>query len=175
MSTATSTGRGATMQVYRVYIKATPDAIWQAITDPAWSCRYGYGGYVDYDLKPGGRLRVAPDEPFVEASRQMGVEMPDTVIEGEVLEADPPRKLVTTWRMLMDAGLAGEPATRLSYEIAQHDGGVCSLTVVHDLAGAPLHAALVGGEAEDGGGGGGHAWILSDLKSLLETGARMAG
>jgi uncharacterized protein YndB with AHSA1/START domain len=172
MSTGTTVG--TTTQVYRVYIKTTPEAIWRAITDPTWTARYGYGGYVDYDLTPGGHLRVAPDEPFREASRQMGAEMPDTIIEGEVLEVDPPRKLVTTWRMLMDAGLAGEELTRLTYEIKQHDGGVCSLTVVHDLEGAPLHAALVAGDAEDGGGGGGHAWVLSDLKSLLETGSRMA-
>ena len=173
MSTGTTVG--TTTQVYRVYITTTPDAIWQAITDPAWSTRYGYGGYVDYDLTPGGRLRVAPDEPFVEASRQMGNELPDTIIEGEVIEVDPPRKLVTTWRMLMDPGLAAEPLTRLTYEIKKHDDGVCSLTVIHDLDGAPLHAGLVAGDAEDGGGGGGHAWVLSDLKSLLETGTRMAG
>jgi uncharacterized protein YndB with AHSA1/START domain len=169
-------------QVYRVYITTTPEAIWQAITDPEWSVRYGYGGYVDYDLRPGGALRVAPDDEMKAASASMGWTLPDVIIDGEVIEADPPRKLVTTWRMLMDPGTAAEGFTRLTYEIKQHDGGVCSLTVVHDLEGAPNLAALVSGASEveageggDGGGGGGHAWWLSDLKSLLETGSRMSG
>ena len=162
-------------QVYRVYIKATADAIWTAITDPEWTNRYGYGGYVDYDLKPGGALRVAPSEDMVKASADMGYDLPDVIIDGEVIEADPPRLLRTTWRMLMDPGTAAEPASTLTYEIKEHDGGVCSLTVLHELPPtAPLTAALVAGAAEDGGGGGGHAWILSDLKSLLETGKVMA-
>jgi hypothetical protein len=59
--------------------------------------------------------------------------------------------------------------TQISYEIKELDG-FCSLTVTHDLSGAPMLAALVAGTGEDTGAGGGHAWVLSDLRSLLETG-----
>jgi hypothetical protein len=62
--------------------------------------------------------------------------------------------------------LAAEGFTRLTYEIADIDGGYCRLTVTHDLTGAPGLAGVVGGGAEDQGGGGGWAWVLSDLKSL---------
>ena len=86
-----------TTQVYRVWIKATPEAIWDAITKPEWTARYGYGGIVDYDLRPGRPFVVHPSEPM--ASME-GV--PDDIIDGEVVEADPPRRLSLTWRMLMD-------------------------------------------------------------------------
>ena len=70
-----------TTQVYRVYIKATPQAIWDAITTPEWSQRYGYGGFVDYDLRPGGAYRVRVDEAF-KAGAPPGVEVPDIVDRG---------------------------------------------------------------------------------------------
>jgi len=53
MTTATETN--VTTQVYRVYIKATPEAIWDAITQPEWTEKYGYGGRAEFDLRPGGR------------------------------------------------------------------------------------------------------------------------
>ncbi len=96
--------------------------------------------------------------------------LPEIIIEGEVLEADPPRKLVTTFRMLMDAALASQPITRITHEIKPGANGVCSLTLTHELDGADQLAAIVGGKLEEHGAGGGHAWVLSDLKSLLETG-----
>ena len=163
-----------TTQVYRVYIKATPEAIWAAIPKPEWTERYGYTGLVDYDLRPGGAYTVRPSEPFRAASVAQGYEIPDVVIEGEVLEADPPRRLVTTFRMLMDPNMAAEKATRVTHEIKEGPHGVCSLTLVHDLEGAPNLAAMVGGMLEDQGAGGGHAWVLSDLKTLLETGKSFA-
>jgi uncharacterized protein YndB with AHSA1/START domain len=156
-----------TTQVYRVYIKTTPEAIWDAITKPEWTDRYGYGGFVDYDLRPGGAYRVRPNDGFRAAAP---FPIPDVIIEGEVLEADPPRKLVTTFRMLMDPKAASEPASKVTYEIKEGAGGVCSLTLIHELEGAPHLAAIVGGTLEDQGAGGGHAWVLSDLKTLLETG-----
>ncbi|WP_214408385.1 SRPBCC domain-containing protein [Sphaerisporangium fuscum] len=168
MTTATTTS--VTTQVYRVYIKATPEAIWDAITKPEWTARYGYTGYADYDLRRGGAYKMRATEQFKEESLSRGGEAPDVVIEGEVLEADPPRKLVTTFRMLMDPEIAAEKATVVTHEIKQLDGGVCSLTLIHELEGAPRLAALVSGQWEDQGAGGGHAWVLSDLKSLLETG-----
>jgi uncharacterized protein YndB with AHSA1/START domain len=172
MSTMTETR--TTTQVYRVYIRATPQAIWDAITRPEWTERYGYGGRVHYDLRPGGALKVYATEEFRAAALDNGVDLPEIIIDGEVIEADPPSRLVTTWRMLMDEAMAAEGFTKLSYDIKQLPGGVASLTVTHELEGAPNLALIVGGALEDTGAGGGHAWILSDLKSLLETGEVMA-
>jgi uncharacterized protein YndB with AHSA1/START domain len=163
-----------TTQVYRVYIKATPEAIWQAITDPDWTDRYGYTGRVQYDLRPGGAYTVTPGVEFKAAAEAGGNLLPDVIIDGEVIEADPPRKLVTTFRMLMDADMAAEGFSRISHEIKEIPGGVCSLTVTHELANSPKLALLVSGSLEEFGAGGGHAWILSDLKTLLETGKSFA-
>jgi uncharacterized protein YndB with AHSA1/START domain len=173
MSTATETG--TTTQVYRVYIKASADAIWDAITKPEWTNRYGYTGFAEYDLRPGGAYRVRANEEFKAAAAAGGFPCPDVVVDGEVVEADAPHRLVTTWRMLMDPDMAAEGFTRITYDIKEFEG-FCSLTVTHDLEGAPRLALLVSGAYEDmtGGGGGGHAWVLSDLKSLLETGKTLA-
>jgi uncharacterized protein YndB with AHSA1/START domain len=172
MTTATSAGTevSTTTQVYRVYIKASAQAIWEAITKPEWTERYGYTGLVDYDLRPGGAYKVRPTEPFRAAAEAGGNTLPEVIIEGEVLEVDPPHRLVTTFRMLMDPEMAAEPFTRVTHEIKEGANGVCSLTVVHELEGAPRLAAIIAGELEDQGAGGGYPWILSDLKSLLETG-----
>jgi uncharacterized protein YndB with AHSA1/START domain len=164
-----------TTQVYRVYIKATPQAIWDAITRPEWTERYGYGGLVEYDLRPGGAYRAVSSEAMRREGAEMGFPIPDVVVDGEVVEADPPRRLVQTWRMLMDPGLAAEGFTRLTYEIEEGQGGVSRLTVTHDLQGAPRLAELVAGEQEDEGAGGGWAEVLSGLKTLLETGAPLRG
>jgi uncharacterized protein YndB with AHSA1/START domain len=155
-----------TTQVHRIYIKATPEAIWDAITKPEWSQRYGYGGSVEFDLRPGGAYRTHASEQFLAAGA------PEVVVDGEVIEADPPRKLVQTWRMLMDPDLQAEGFTRLTYEIEPGEYGT-KLTVIHELEGAPRLAALVNGQLESEGAGGGWAWVLSDLKSLLETGERL--
>jgi uncharacterized protein YndB with AHSA1/START domain len=96
--------------------------------------------------------------------------VPELAVEGEVLEADPPRKLVQTWRLLMDPDIAAEGFTRLVWEIEEADGGITKLTVSHELKGAPKLAALVAGEMEAEGAGGGWSWVLSDLKTLLESG-----
>ncbi len=173
---ATEPAPASTVQVYRVYIKAGAQAIWDAITRPEWTNRYGYTGFAEYDLRPGGAYRVRANEEFKAAAAAGGFPCPDIVVDGEVVEVDPPRRLVTTWRLLMDPGMAAEGFTRVTYDIKELDG-FCSLTVTHDLAGAPRLALLVSGAFEDmgGGGGGGHAWVLSDLKSLLETGTTLAG
>jgi uncharacterized protein YndB with AHSA1/START domain len=161
-----------TTQVYRVYIRATPEAIWDAITTPEWTEKFGYGGRAEYDLRPGGKYRGITSE----AMRAMGA--PDVAVDGEVIEADRPRKLVQTWRMVMDPDMAAEGFTRLTYEIEpmapipslSNDRPVTKLTVTHDLSGAPKLAVVVGGAAEDTGAGGGWNWVLSGLKTLLETG-----
>ena len=162
-----------TTQVYRVYIKATPEAIWDAITKPEWSERYGYGGRSEYELRPGGAYRVLASEAMKKAGAEMGVPTPDVIVDGEVIEADPPRKLVQTWRMLMDPDTAAEGFTRLTYEIAEGKGGVTKLTVTHEVEGAPKLALMLSGGLEETGAGGGWSWVLSDLKTLLESGTPM--
>jgi uncharacterized protein YndB with AHSA1/START domain len=159
-----------TTQVYRVWIKATPERIWTAITDPEWNGRYAYAAPSFYELKPGGSFRAQANDGMKEFGRANGFEVPDTIIDGEVIAAEPPRRLVQTWRMLMDPTSAAEPFTTLTYEIedSKTQPGVCKLTVTHELAGAPATAAMVAG-TEDAGAGGGWAWILSDLKTLVET------
>jgi uncharacterized protein YndB with AHSA1/START domain len=163
----TTTETKVTTQVYRVYIKAPAQAIWDAITKPEWTERYGYGGRGEYDLRPGGAFRALTSEVM----RSHGA--PDVAVDGEVIESDPPRRLVLTWRMVMDPTMAAEGFTRLTYEIQEGKTGVTRLTVIHDLKGAPKLAAMVGGELEPMGAGGGWSWILSDLKTLLETGDRL--
>ncbi|NKQ58954.1 transcriptional regulator [Amycolatopsis sp. K13G38] len=163
-----------TTQVYRIYIKAEPQRVWEAIIKPEWTDRYGYGGLTDYDLRPGAKFATRPSEAMVKASQEMGYPCPESIIDGEVIEADPPRRLALSWRMLMDPGVAAEGFTRLTYELTETPGGT-KLTVIHELDNAPKLAALVAGENEEQGAGGGWPWILSDLKSLLETGTTLAG
>ncbi|TNC24840.1 SRPBCC domain-containing protein [Amycolatopsis alkalitolerans] len=160
-------------QVHRIYIKADPEKVWDAIIKPEWTDRYGYGGLTDFDLTPGARFHTRPSEAMIISAKEQGYPMPDTIVDGEVVEAKPPSRLVLKWRMLMDPDVAAEGFSTLTYEITESAGGV-KLTVVHELEGMPKLAALVDGGAEATGGGGGWPWILSDLKSLLETGKRLA-
>jgi uncharacterized protein YndB with AHSA1/START domain len=164
-----------TIQVYQVYIKASPEQIWDAITKPEWNQRYGYGAPGKFDLRPGGAYQATPSEAMRTYSASQGFALPDIIGDGEIIECDPPRKLVQTWRILMDPQLAAEGFTRLTYEIAGGENGVSKLTVIHDLSGAPHTAMLVQGSREAEGAGGGWPWVLSDLKTLLETGAAFAG
>lgn len=157
----------ATTQVYRVYIKATSQAIWDAITKPEWTDRFGYGGRAEYDLRPGGAYLGRSSEGM----RETGA--PEVAVDGEVIEVDPPRKLVQTWRMLMDEAMKAQGFTRLTYEIEDGKGGVSRLTVTHELAGAPQLFELLSGGFEDQGAGGGWNWVLSGLKTVLETGAEL--
>jgi uncharacterized protein YndB with AHSA1/START domain len=172
MSTMTSAGTKTT-QVFRVYIKATPQAVWDAITKREWTERYGYGGGPEHDLNRTGPYRLLTSEKMKADSIAMGYTPPEVAVDGEVLEADEPHKLVLTWRMIMDDNLASEGFTRLTYEIDAVVNGVTKLTVVHELEGAPQLALLVAGEWEAKGAGGGWSWVLSGLKTLLETGSEM--
>jgi uncharacterized protein YndB with AHSA1/START domain len=164
MTTTTPT---ETTQVYRVYIQATPQAVWEAITEPEWTVQYGYAPLVEYELRAGGAFRAHANEGM------LAVGCPEIISDGQVLEADPPRRLVQTWRMTMTPELAAEAFTRLTYEIEPVRGGVTKLTVVHDVAGAPMIAAVLRGEGEAGGAGGGWSETLSGLKTLLETGHQL--
>ena len=164
---ATDTKKGVT-QVYEVYIKATPQAIWDAITTPEWTVKYGYQGETTYDLRPGGpfKARATPD------MRKFG--MPEVVVDGEVVEANPPHRLVQTYRFLFNEQSKAEGFTRVTWEIERTTAGFTRLTVTHELEGAPGMAGMVSSKFSEQGAGG-WSWILSDLKSLLETGKTLAG
>jgi uncharacterized protein YndB with AHSA1/START domain len=144
MSTMTQT----TVQVYQLFIKATPEQIWEAIVDPEITTKYFHGSRIT--ITPEGRLSTSPD-----GSENWG--------DSEVLEWDPPRKLVHGWRSLYDPELAAEGTSRVTWEIESQDGGITKLTLVHDqLEDAPRTAESVYGE--------GWMFVLSGLKTLLETG-----
>jgi uncharacterized protein YndB with AHSA1/START domain len=162
MTTAIETERPVTTQTYQVYIKASPEAIWNAITTSEWTQRYGYGGRVDYELHPGGAYRAYASEAMLACGA------PELVVEGEVVEADAPRRLEQTWNPLFDPQIAAEAATRVTFELEPVEGEVTRLTLTHDLEGAPSTAAIVGGTIREAGGG--WSFVLSDLKTLLETG-----
>jgi uncharacterized protein YndB with AHSA1/START domain len=135
------------------------EAAWQAVTEPSELAQW-FPTRVEFEaLRPGARINF----------RFEGDRYPP--MTGEVLEVDPPRRLVQSWRMLFEESQAAEPLTRITWEIEQMEGDVTRLTVVHELEGAPIHLALVTGDVVQGGGG--WPFILSDLKSLLETGAAM--
>jgi uncharacterized protein YndB with AHSA1/START domain len=167
MTTTSESVSSATTQVYRVFIKATPQAVWDAITQPEWAEKYGYCSRVDYELRPGGAYRGFATD----AMKAHGA--PEVIIVGEVLESDPPHRLVQTWHPIWDPASAAEAMTRLTWEIQPQQGGVTRLTVTHDVAGAPLTARMVSGDVPNAGGG--WSFVLSDLKTLLETGKAFAG
>ena len=147
-----TTTTAETTQVYSVFIRATPEAIWEAITTPEFTVKYFHGA----------RISVVPEH-----YRALG---PDEEVWGdaEVAEWDPPRRLVHGWRSLYDAELAEEAESRVTWEIEPQDDGTTQLTVVHDrLEGAPRTAASVSGA--------GWMYVLSGLKTLLETGEPLAG
>ena len=156
-------------QVYKVYIKASPQKIWDAITTPEWTSRYGYRGANHMELRPGGAFRGMSNEGMIAAGA------PELGVDGEIVEVDAPFRLVQTWRMLMDPNHVPEGFTRLTYELKEGKDGVTSLTVTHEIGDEAGLAEMLAGELEDVGAGGGWPWILSDLKSLLETGVAMTG
>jgi len=155
-------------KVFEIYIKATPERIWEAITDPEIRAKYHFGASVSSDWAPGSRL--------VMGARDGTVELGD----GEVLEADPPRRLVHTMRALWSDDVMGEGFSRVTWEIepvtaafaqghtssAGANGNVppggdsCRVTVTHDQLREGANQELYGG------------WpmILSGLKTWLETG-----
>ena len=133
-------------KVFEVYIRTTPDRLWQAITDGDMTAQYYFGSAVASDWQPGSRFEMrSPDGAKV-------------WVEGEVLDADPPRRLVQSFNKRWDDGTP-EPPSRVTWEI-EAVGDACRLRVTH--------AELTPAAAEQVSGG----WpqILSGLKTLLETG-----
>jgi uncharacterized protein YndB with AHSA1/START domain len=139
-----------TTQVYRVFIKASPEQIWEAITKPEFTARYFHGAQVETTAEAGTPIRYyAPDGKTLWG-------------DDVVFESDPPHRLVVSWRALWSEETALEPASRVTWEIEERHG-FCLLTVVHDrLEGAPVTAQHVSGE--------GWMMVLSGMKTLLETG-----
>jgi uncharacterized protein YndB with AHSA1/START domain len=142
MTTMTQT----TTQVYQLFVKATPEQIWDAITKPEFTSRYFYG--IPIETTPKERRSFSGS---------------DVANAQAVLEWDPPRRLVHDWLSYHDPEMAAEEPSRVTWEIEPQEGGYSLLTVVHDqLEGAPKTAASVAGP--------GWMMVLSGLKTLLETG-----
>jgi uncharacterized protein YndB with AHSA1/START domain len=135
-------------KVFEIYIKTTPERLWQAITDPEMRQKYTFGVRVHSDWRPGS--------PY---EGKAGATTPMTIFEGENLEVDPPRRLVQSSRALWSDDAKREGTSRVTWEIEQIRDS-CRLTVVHDQLRDGANAELYGG------------WpmILSGLKTLLETG-----
>jgi uncharacterized protein YndB with AHSA1/START domain len=140
-------------QVYAVFIRATPEQVWDAITKPEFTKKYFHGTRIESTFEPGA--------PYLSVAGS------DTVVDGEILESDPPKMLKHTWRALWDPETAAEPHSRVTWEIEPQEGGVTKLTVTHDqLEAAPKTAASVAG---------GWSFVLSGLKTVLETGEPLEG
>lgn len=161
-----SLNSNSTTHIHEIYIKANAVAIWDALTKPEWTARYGYRALSNYELKPGGKFRCVANDMM----QQQG--LPEVIVDGEVIEVQPPNKLVQTYRFLFNAEHKAEGFTRITWEVVPTDKGFCRVTVTHDTAGAPMMMAATRGKFDKQGGGGWN-WILSDLKSLLETGKTM--
>ena len=136
-------------KVYEIYIRTTPERLWDAITDPETRAKYNFGAGVTSDWVPGSRLAMGNEAAGIELG------------EGEVVESDPPRKLVHTMRALWSDDVKSEGTSRVTWEIEPR-GEVCKLTLTHDdFDGETSTYKSVG-----------TGWnpILSGLKTLLETG-----
>jgi uncharacterized protein YndB with AHSA1/START domain/DNA-binding transcriptional ArsR family regulator len=132
--------------VFEIYIKTTPERLWEAITDPAMRAKYSFGVETHSDWTPGSKYK---------ASVPGAVD----IAAGENLVVEPPRLLVQTFTALWSDEVKSEGPTRVTWEI-EPVGDSCRLTVVHDQLREGANPELYGG------------WplILSGLKTLLETG-----
>jgi uncharacterized protein YndB with AHSA1/START domain len=135
-------------KVFEIYIKTTPERLWEAIVTPEIRAKYNFGAQVSSDWTPGATLRL-------EAPQAGGLLLGD----GEVLESDPPRRLVHTMRALWSDDVTHEGFSRVTWEI-EPVGDSCRLTLTHDQLREGANGELYGG------------WpmILSGLKTWLETG-----
>src|SRR5579859_3383481 len=132
-------------KVFEIYIKTTPERLWQAITDTEMRRKYTFGAVFKSDWTKGSRLETYGRGRLI--------------AEGENLEVDPPRRLVQSFRALWDEAVKREGTSRVTWEI-QQIGDSCRLTVTHDQLREGANDQLYGG------------WpmVLSGLKTLLETG-----
>jgi uncharacterized protein YndB with AHSA1/START domain/DNA-binding transcriptional ArsR family regulator len=134
-------------KVFEIYIRTTPERLWEAITDPAIRAKYNFGAGAVSEWTPGARLELRVAEPEL------------LLGEGEVLEVDPPRRLVHSMVALWDDDVKAEGASRVTWEI-EPIADSCRLTLTHDQLRDGANDQLFGG------------WpmILSGLKTWLETG-----
>ncbi len=134
-------------KVFEIYIKTTPERLWEAITDDELRAKYNFGVGVQSDWTPGstyeGRHSAAPAP----------------IAAGENLEVDPPRRLVQSFNALWGEDVRAEGTSRVTWEIEQAEDS-CRLSVTHDQLREGANSQLYGG------------WpmVLSGLKTLLETG-----
>jgi uncharacterized protein YndB with AHSA1/START domain/DNA-binding transcriptional ArsR family regulator len=149
LKTALEAPMSSLKHVYEIYIKTTPERLWQALTDPALVQRYYFNSVIESDFQPGSPLIY----------RQADTGRLD--IEGEVVEADPPRRLVHTFSVRWDPEIAADPPTRVTWEITPM-GDACLLAVTHDGFASETQTYR---QTQ-----GGWPMILSGLKTLLETG-----
>src|SRR4051795_12162662 len=138
---------GDTAAVFEIYIKTTPERLWEAITDRDQRAKYSFGVGTESDWSVGSTYR----------SSVPGV---IDIAEGENTEVDPPRRLVQTFTALWSEEVKAEGPSRITWEIEPVGEDSCRLTVVHDQLNEGANPELYGG------------WpmILSGLKTLLETG-----
>jgi len=138
-------GRGS-MTVFEIYIKTTPERLWEAITSEQMRARYSFGVGTASDWTPGSEYKAAVPGVIEIAS-------------GENLEVDPPRRLVQSFNALWSEEVQKEGTSRVTWEI-EPVGTSCRLRVTHDQLGEDANNEIYGG------------WpmILSGLKTLLETG-----
>jgi uncharacterized protein YndB with AHSA1/START domain len=141
-------GRG-TMTVFEIYVKTTPDRLWEAITDGEMRKRYSFGVGTESEWTEGSGYKSAVPGVIEIAS-------------GENVEVDPPRRLVQTFTALWSEDVEREGISRVTWEI-EPVGSSCRLQVTHDQLGDGANNELWGG------------WpmILSGLKTLLETGEEL--
>ena len=134
-------------KVYEIYIRTTPERLWQAITDPQIRAKYNFGAAVNSDWTPGSRMVLGASHA------------PGPLGEGEILEVEPPWRLVHSMVALWSDEVRAEGASRVTWEIEQVQDS-CRLTVTHDQLREGANEQLFGG------------WpmILSGLKTWLETG-----
>lgn len=132
-------------KIFEIYIKTTPERLWHAITDTAMRRKWNFGAIVTSDWKAGSRIE--------------GVGGAALIFEGEVLEIDPPRRLVQTFRALWGEEAKSEGTSRITWEITQVRDS-CRLLLIHDQLREGANEQLYGG------------WpmALSGIKTLLETG-----
>src|SRR2546427_2388205 len=134
-------------KVFEIYIKTTPERLWEAITDSAMRAKYNFGVGTDSDWSAGSRYESVHPGAGI------------TIAEGENLEVDPPRRLVQSFNAMWSDDVKAEGTSRVTWEIEQVEDS-CRLLVVHDQLREGANEQLYGG------------WpmILSGLKTLLETG-----
>ena len=139
-------GRG-TMTVFEIYIKTSPERLWEAITDGEMRKRYSFGVGIESDWTAGSEY----------LARVPGVV---DISSGENVEVDPPRRLVQTFKALWSEEVEREGTSRVTWEIEPVGDDSCQLRVIHDQLPEGANNQLWGG------------WpmILSGLKTLLETG-----